>query len=153
MNERIEIKKELKERFSEMTFDYCGHLLENHINKTDEQLQRRLKENRNLRVASSFYGERSQVMQAIKEDLLSEDCLDQLADYFLDQEWKEPYFLYFEIPNGVRSKAYKFDRNWKKNSLKCEEYIVIVKKKPDYLFSGNWGIASIFPFPTGLINF
>lgn len=65
MNERLDIKKELKRKFSKITLDYCGHLLENHINKTDEQLQRRLKDNRNLRVASSFYGEKSQIMQTI----------------------------------------------------------------------------------------
>lgn len=64
MNERLDIKKELKRKFAKITLDYCGHLLENHINKTDEQLQRRF-----------------------------------------------------------------------------------------YLFSGNWGIASIYPFPTGLIWF
>lgn len=54
MNERLDIKKELKRKFSKITLDYCGHLLENHINKTDEQLQRRLKDNRNLRVAFAF---------------------------------------------------------------------------------------------------
>lgn len=155
MNERSDIKKELKRKFSKITLDYCGHLLENHINKTDEQLQRRLKDNRNLRVASSFYGEKSQIMQTIKEDLLSEDSLDQLTDYFLDQEWKDSYFLYFQIPEGIKAAAYKFDHkhNWKKGALVCEEYIVVIKKKPDYLFSGNWGIASIYPFPTGLIWF
>ena len=42
MNERLDIKKELKRKFAKITLDYCGHLLENHINKTDEQLQRRL---------------------------------------------------------------------------------------------------------------
>lgn len=94
-------------------------------------------------------------MQTIKEDLLSEDSLDQLTDYFLDQEWKDPYFLYFQIPEGIKAAAYKFDHkhNWKKGALVCEEYIVVIKKKPDYLFSGNWGIASIYPFPTGLIWF
>ena len=155
MNERLDIKTELKRKFAKITLDYCGHLLENHINKTDEQLQRRLKDNRNLRVASSFYGEKSQIMQTIKEDLLSEDSLDQLTDYFLDQEWKDPYFLYFQIPEGIKAAAYKFDHkhNWKKGALVCEEYIVVIKKKPDYLFSGNWGIASIYPFPTGLIWF
>lgn len=95
------------------------------------------------------------LMQTIKEDLLSEDSLDQLTDYFLDQEWKDPYFLYFQIPEGIKAAAYKFDHkhNWKKGALVCEEYIVVIKKKPDYLFSGNWGIASIYPFPTGLIWF
>lgn len=113
---KIRHQKELKRKFSKITLDYCGHLLENHINKTDEQLQRRLKDNRNLRVASSFYGEKSQIMQTIKEDLLSEDSLDQLTDYFLDQEWKDPYFLYFQIPEGIKAAAYKFDHkhNWKK---------------------------------------
>lgn len=40
MNERLDIKKELKRKFAKITLDYCGHLLENHINKTDEQLQK-----------------------------------------------------------------------------------------------------------------
>lgn len=37
MNERLDIKKELKRKFAEITLDYCGHLLENHINNADYQ--------------------------------------------------------------------------------------------------------------------
>lgn len=101
MNERLDIKKELKRKFAKITLDYCGHLLENHINKTDEQLQRRLKDNRNLRVASSFYGEKSQIMQTIKEDLLSEDSLDQLTEIiFLTKNGKILIFCISRYPKA-----------------------------------------------------
>lgn len=124
MNERYEIQRELKKFFEKITLDNCGHLLQNHINKTEEQLKNRLKNNQKLEIVSSFYGSKAAIMQHIKDDLLSEDCLEQLTDYFLDQEWKDSYFLYFPIP-------------------------IIVKKAKNYIYSGKWTITSIFPFPVG----
>ena len=41
MNERYEIQRELKKFFEKITLDNCGHLLQNHINKTEEQLKNR----------------------------------------------------------------------------------------------------------------
>ena len=48
MNERYEIQRELKKFFEKITLDNCGHLLQNHINKTEEQLKNRLKNNQKL---------------------------------------------------------------------------------------------------------
>ena len=56
MNERYEIQRELKKFFEKITLDNCGHLLQNHINKTEEQLKNRLKNNQKLEIVSSFYG-------------------------------------------------------------------------------------------------
>ena len=106
MNERYEIQRELKKFFEKITLDNCGHLLQNHINKTEEQLKNRLKNNQKLEIVSSFYGSKAAIMQHIKDDLLSEDCLEQLTDYFLDQEWKDSYFLYFPIPEDIKAIAY-----------------------------------------------
>ena len=133
MNERYEIQRELKKFFEKITLDNCGHLLQNHINKTEEQLKNRLKNNQKLEIVSSFYGSKAAIMQHIKDDLLSEDCLEQLTDYFLDQEWKDS----------------SNKHNWDKGNLKCEEYIIIVKKAKNYIYSGKWTITSIFPFPVG----
>lgn len=151
MNERYEIQRELKKFFEKITLDNCGHLLQNHINKTEEQLKNRLKNNQKLEIVSSFYGSKAAIMQHIKDDLLSEDCLEQLTDYFLDQEWKDSYFLYFPIPEDIKAIAYSFSNkhNWDKGNLKCEEYIIIVKKAKNYIYSGKWTITSIFPFPVG----
>lgn len=137
MNERYEIQRELKKFFEKITLDNCGHLLQNHINKTEEQLKNRLKNNQKLEIVSSFYGSKAAIMQHIKDDLLSEDCLEQLTDYFLDQEWKDSYFLYFPIPEDIKAIAYSSSNkhNWDKGNLKCEEYIIIIKKsKKLYIF-------------------
>lgn len=151
MNERYEVQRELKKFFEKITLDNCGHLLQNHINKTEEQLKNRLKNNQKLEIVSSFYGSKAAIMQHIKDDLLSEDCLEQLTDYFLDQEWKDSYFLYFPIPEDIKAIAYSSSNkhNWDKGNLKCEEYIIIVKKAKNYIYSGKWTITSIFPFPVG----
>ena len=59
MNERYEIQRELKKFFEKITLDNCGHLLQNHINKTEEQLKNRLKNNQKLEIVSSFYGSKA----------------------------------------------------------------------------------------------
>ena len=55
MNERYEIQRELKKFFEKITLDNCGHLLQNHINKTEEQLKNRLKNNQKLERIPIFY--------------------------------------------------------------------------------------------------
>ena len=56
MNERYEIQRELKKFFEKITLDNCGHLLQNHINKTEEQLKNRLKNNQKLEIHSIYGG-------------------------------------------------------------------------------------------------
>lgn len=104
MNERYEIQRELKKFFEKITLDNCGHLLQNHINKTEEQLKNRLKNNQKLEIVSSFYGSKAAIMQHIKDDLLSEDCLEQLTDYFFRSRMEG--FLFFIFPNTRRYKSY-----------------------------------------------
>ena len=53
--------------------------------------------------------------------------------------------------NSIKAIAYSSSNkhNWDKGNLKCEEYIIIVKKAKNYIYSGKWTITSIFPFPVG----
>lgn len=60
-------------------------------------------------------------------------------------------FFIFPIPEDIKAIAYSSSNkhNWDKGNLKCEEYIIIVKKAKNYIYSGKWTITSIFPFPVG----
>lgn len=152
MNERNEIKKELRIQFESFDRYTCDHLIENHINKSRTVLRERIRTNKKIKVASSFYGDMQEIFQCIKNDLLSDDCLEQLADYFLDQEWLDPYYLYFEIPEKISGIAFLSSPNhdWAKGSVRCSEYVIIIKKSKNFLYDAKWAITSIYPFPSGM---
>ena len=139
MNERYEIQRELKKFFEKITLDNCGHLLQNHINKTEEQLKNRLKNNQKLEIVSSFYGSKAAIMQHIKDDLLSEDCLEQLTDYFLEKnDWKRTTTL--TILGRLEKKNFlKIDRE-----LRMNRYTPLVKRQ-DYLdFATKYYLENVF---------
>ena len=152
MNEIQEIKEELRIYFEHFDQNTCDHLIDNHINKSRTQMRERIRQNKKIKIASSFYGEREIIMNFIKEDLLSEDCLDQLADYFIDQSWMDPYYLYFDIPEDIKAISFLSapEHDWEKGAVECSEYVVIIKKDKNFIYNDRWGIASIYPFPSGL---
>lgn len=152
MNERNVVKKELRTYFEEFDMYTCEHLIRNHINKSKTELRERIQKSKKIKIASSFYGDIQEVFQCIKNDLLSEDCLEQLADYFLDQKWMDPYYLYFEIPKEITGISFlaSEDHDWSKGSIRCSEYVVIIKKSKNYLYNDIWAITSIYPFPSGI---
>lgn len=109
------------------SIDKYGHLLENHINKSDEFLMKRSA--RKKINASTFIGDEQEILVHIHKELVSK--AEMIAEYLADDGYgSDDYELECEL-GPIKGKTYLYDANqhdWNNGAKSCSRFFIIIKK-------------------------
>lgn len=123
------------------TIDKYGHLLENHINKSDEFLMQRSA--RKKINASTFVGNEHEIVAHIHKELIAK--AEMIAEYLADDAYgSDDYELECDL-GLLQGKTYLYDANqhdWKDGPKSCSKFFIIIKKGRS---TNHFFIKSVYP--------
>lgn len=132
------IDEYIEETFTD--FKSFGHLLENHVNKTDEFLMNRCKGGK--KAATSFLGKETDIIALVKDTLLEKS--DEIAEYLADDEDNERWEIYGMLNDNVQGHSYSrnISHDWNNGPTECSEFIIAIEK----LHAENgFVVVSVYP--------
>lgn len=123
------VQKWIKEYINELSgVEFFGHLLERHLNHSDEKMMRRCA--REKRTVTSFVGEEADIINAIKKLLL--ESSDEISEWLADDDDEGDWILYGSLEEfHVKGKCYLYGitHNWEDGPKECSEFVVVLAKK------------------------
>ncbi len=104
-----------------------GHLLENHINVSEQRLISRLYKERKY-AASSFYGEENVIISAIQQVLIQN--AEEIAEYMADEDNYDLWIIEDAMPEHISGGAFLKAANheWRDGALPCSQIRIAIKK-------------------------
>lgn len=125
-----------------VSLKHFGHLMEYHVNKSDEFLKNRCaKEHIH---ASTFIGNEADILKMLQEALLEER--EELIDYLADAEDIDVWEISGQLVENVSGHAFmnSINHNWSEGAIICNEFKISFKKNPHNL--NALVITSAYPF-------
>lgn len=123
------------------TIDKYGHLLENHINKSNEFLMER--SSRNNINASTFVGDEHEIVDHVHKELISK--AEMIAEYLADDGYgSDDYELECDL-GPLQGKRYLYDankHNWADGPKTCSRFFIIIKKGKS---TNHFFIKTVYP--------